>query len=243
MDWTVSPSVDHGMTNDWVTYLPMAEFAHNSWRHDVMCKSPHKLLMGFSPQVHVKFQQENVPSTHNQLKSLEESRTVAQKLLEKIQTTWDQHKATEMKVGQCVWLEGKNLQVAGHRKLLPKRYGPFPIMEWIRPVAYQLKLPEQMKIHDVFHIDLLMPYKETEAYRPSFTHPPPVIKEGEEEYEVETIRDIQRKGRGWKLQYLIHWKGYPSADDSWVDHEDMHTPEVLKQFYLDNPTVAGWPHV
>ena len=79
--WTI------GQQNDWATYLPMAEFAHNSWKHDVTHKSPHELLMGFSPQVHVKFQQENVPSTHNQLKSLEESRTVAQKLLEKIQTT------------------------------------------------------------------------------------------------------------------------------------------------------------
>jgi hypothetical protein len=35
----------------------------------------------------------------------------------------------KMKVGDQVWLEGKDLQVIGSRKLLPKWYGPFVIMD------------------------------------------------------------------------------------------------------------------
>ena len=71
---------------------------------------------------------------------------------------------TEMKIGDQVWLEGKNLTITGHQKLSPKYYGPFKITEQISPMAYQLLLPDTMKIHNVFHVDLLMPYKETEAY-------------------------------------------------------------------------------
>ena len=44
-----------------------------------------------------------------------------------------------------------------------------------------------MKIHNVFHIDLLLPYKETEAYRPAYARLPPDLIEGEEEYTMEYI--------------------------------------------------------
>jgi hypothetical protein len=56
-----------------------------------------------------------------------------------------------------------------------------------------------MKIHNIFHVDLLLPYKETASYRAPYTHPTPIIKAGEEEYEIETIRDTQQHGRGKKL--------------------------------------------
>jgi hypothetical protein len=57
-----------------------------------------------------------------------------------------------------VWLEPKNLKVTCNRKLLPKRYRPYQVIEKISPMAYQLQLPSSMKIHDVLHVDLLSPY-------------------------------------------------------------------------------------
>ena len=82
----------------------------------------------------------------------------------------------------------------------------------------------------ILHIDLLMPYKETEAYGKPFTRPPPVI-EGEEEYEIEAILAARRHGRRCKLQYLMHWKHYPNSDNSWIDHSDLNAPELLKEYY------------
>ena len=147
-----------------------------------------------------------------------------------------------MKVGDKVWLEGKNLSVTGSRKLLPQRYGPFTIKQQIGQVAYKLELPSCMKIYNVFHVDLLMPYKETEAYGTPYTQLPPVIEEGEEEYEIESIIDSRRHGRGRKRQYLVHWKGYPNSDNSWVNHKDLHAPELLKE-YLSHSAMAGQPNV
>src|SRR6266567_8767404 len=146
-------------------------------------------------------------------------------------------KITEMNTGDQVWLEGKNLTVQGKQTLLPKRYGPFPIEAKIGKVAYRLTLLASMKIHNVFHVDLLLPYKETEAYRPTYARPPPDLIEGEEEYTMEYIHDARRKPRGWGLQYLVHWKGYPASDDSWVDHKDLRAPQLLKQYY--DSTKAG----
>jgi hypothetical protein len=229
-----------GRQNNWAKLLPLAEYSHNSWKHDVTKHSPHELLMGIKPQVHVKFLNEDVPTSVDRIKQLEVTRQEVQKILEDLQGRKDARKITEMKEGDQVWLEGKNLHVKGTRKLLPKRYGPFTIKEKIGTVAYRLDLPPSMKIHNVFHVDLLLPYKETEAYGPAYTRPAPDLIEGEEEYEVESIRDARRYGRGKKLQYLVHWKGYPSSDDSWVNHKDLHAPELLKAYYSAE---AGRPDV
>ena len=113
-------------------------------------------------------------------------------------------------------------------------------MKQISPVAFQLDLPLNMRIHNMFHADLLLPYKKTEAYGPPLARPPPIIEEGEEEYEIESIIDTRRIGHGCrKLQYLIHWKGYFHANNSWVDHKDLHDPDLLKEFYHQKPSAAG----
>jgi hypothetical protein len=41
--------------------------------------------------------------------------------------------------------------------------------------AYRLVLPETMKIHNVFHANLLNPVKEDEEFKCSFAPAPPVI--------------------------------------------------------------------
>jgi len=141
-----------------------------------------------------------------------------------------------------IWLEGHNLSIAGNRKLSPKRYGPFKVSQKISPVAMRLDLPASIKIHNMFHMDLLLPYKETEQYGTPYTHTPPIIN-SEEEYEIENIREAWCFGKKRKLQYLVHWKGYPHSDDQWIDHKDLNAPNLLADFYLSNSAKAGRPTV
>jgi len=231
-----------GKPSAWSQLLPVAEFAHNSWKHDVARKSPHELLIGIKPQVILKHLEGSVPAAETRLRLLDESRQSAQKLLQNVQSRKDNKKLMEIKEGDQVWLEGRNLSIAGNRKLSPKRYGPFKVSQKISPVAMRLDLPPSMKIHNVFHTDLLLPYKETEQYGMPYTRPPPII-DSEEEYEVENILDARRFGRKRRLQYLVHWKGYPHSDDQWIDHADLHAPDLLADFYLSNSATAGRPVV
>ena len=83
-----------------------------------------------------------------------------------------------------------------HKKIGPKREGPFKIIKVIGPVTYQLRLPKTWKIHNVFHATLLRQYKETEVYGATFNKPPPELIEGEEVYEVENILQHRKRGRG-----------------------------------------------
>jgi hypothetical protein len=57
-------------------------------------------------------------------------------------------------------------------------------------VAYWLELPLSIKVHDVFHIDLLTPYKETEEYGQAYMRPPLITVQSEEKYEVESILQV-----------------------------------------------------
>jgi hypothetical protein len=105
------------------------------------------------------------------------------------------------------------------------------------PVNFKLNLPSQWKIHDVFHAKLLHPYKETEEYGVNFQEPPPDLIEGEEEWEVDQIRD-ERVQKGIK-QYLIHWKGYSDAHDSWEPVTHINAPDLIATFQKEKQSSEG----
>jgi hypothetical protein len=62
-------------------------------------------------------------------------------------------------------------------------------MKQINIVAFQLKPPDSMKIHPVFHVSLLKPYHASTIPRRTHKPPPLIIVDGEQEYEVEEILD------------------------------------------------------
>src|SRR6202012_5992208 len=140
------------------------------------------------------------------------------------------------KIGDQVWLEGKNLQLHyPTKKFRARRYGPFKVKQVMSPVNYQLELPIQWTIHPMFHTDLLMPYQETEMHGENYSHPAPKLIDDQEEYEVEHIIDSQRHGRGRKLQYLVKWEGYPDSDNQWIGKDDVFADEAIWEFKLRNP--------
>ena len=141
---------------------------------------------------------------------------------------------TPFKKGQKVWLDMRNMKTNYHKKMAPKREGPFEITKVLGPVTYQLHLPETWKVHNVFHAILLKPYKENDTHGKNFTLPPPDIVDGQEMYEIESIVKHRRRGRGY--QYLVKWKGYPIEEASWEpessfgeDRELLHAYQTRNQ--------------
>jgi Chromo (CHRromatin Organisation MOdifier) domain len=134
-------------------------------------------------------------------------------------------------------LEGTNLKLSHPKaKLDAKCYGPFKVTKEILLVVFQLELPPQWKIHNVFHASLLTWYNETEEHGHNFAQPPPELIEGEKEYKVEQVLNSRCFGRGKKLQYLLCWKGYSQAHDSWQDATEIHAPDLVKEYHQRKPT-------
>ena len=99
------------------------------------------------------------------------------------------------------------------KKLTPRFAGPYAVIKVISATAYKLDLPVTMKIHPVFHVSLLKPYKLSTEFGCPMPPPAIIIPDDQEEYKVEAILDkrILRK----TPQYLVQWKGYPLHDATW----------------------------
>jgi hypothetical protein len=92
-----------------------------------------------------------------------------------------------LKVGDKVLLSKKYLNLKHSkksRKLLPKWIGPTEVVQVVGSVAYKLKMNPGWRVHHVFHVSLLEPYKESGWVQPPL---PPIGMEGAIGYEVELI--------------------------------------------------------
>jgi hypothetical protein len=224
------------------------QFAHNNWPSDTTRKSPFFLLMGFNPCADWIHATSPIPRVTLRLEQLKEACNQARNFMIKAQQSWVKHHDTpKYKEGDLVRLEGKNLHInQPTAKLAPRRHGPFRIIQVMSAVNYHLELPTQWSIHPVFHIDLLMPYKETTMHSPNFTQPAPELINGEEEYSIEKILDSQCFSRRWRLQYLVKWEGYPDSDNMWVDKDDVSADNKVWEFKNSNPnaeTHLGQAHI
>ncbi|MGH2639667.1 MAG: chromo domain-containing protein, partial [Rhabdochlamydiaceae bacterium] len=138
-----------------------------------------------------------------------------------------------LEVGSQVWLLRKNIRTTRpSAKLDYKRLGPFTIKKRLSSHAYELALPDTMKVHPVFHVSLLEPIA-TDPIQGQLTEPaPPVIVDGQEEHEVEEILDSRRSRN--RIQYLVKWTGY--HDPTWEPSQNVtHCYELLRAFHSRYP--------
>ena len=153
---------------EWKNSLSTLEFTHNNQRHADRTHTSFKLMHDEAPlAIPTSFENTKFPSVAKKVKNLVTSREealAAHELAQSRMAEWIKSNFTPFKKGQMVWLDTRHLKTNYHKKMAPKREGPFEIEEVLGPVTYQLKLPENWKIHRVFHATLLHPYKENEVY-------------------------------------------------------------------------------
>ena len=72
------------------------------------------------------------------------------------------------------------------------------VTEVLSDLDYRLQIPPNLKIHDVFHIDRLSPWKGNDINGQEPPPPGPLTIEGKEEYKVGHICDIRKFGHTLK---------------------------------------------
>ena len=137
-------------------------------------------------------------------------------------------KATEqptIEVGDLVMLNAKNIRTKPpSKKLSPKLYGPFKVIERKGNRAYKLQISPSWKIPPVFHVSLLEPYRSSnQANREQPPREPEDIV-GDLEWEIEKIvkseiisytRTVRGRNKPMKeLRYFVKWKGCPEDENT-----------------------------
>ena len=112
-----------------------------------------------------------------------------------------------------------NLKKSGAEKLKPWYYGPFRVIRRVGEVAYELELPVDNKVHNIFHVSCL---KKALGHHvaPSIVLPP-LDEEGKLILILEAILDFREKRlRSCVIrEYLIKWKKLPIEDATWESEE------------------------
>jgi hypothetical protein len=228
---------------DWVEWLAMAEFTHNDHVNRSTGKTPFELNIRRHPRKHpdIRISTKN-DAVHNIVERMriatEDAKKSIQQAQEDMKRYYDQkHRpAIEYTIGDRVWLEATHLtQDRPSKKLSDRRLGPFEITQK-HGHAYHLALPATWsRIHPVFNEALLTPYHPPTFPSQTDTRPPPdILTSGEEQYEVERIENVRRRGRG--LQFLVKWKGYPIDENTWEPSSSLtNCPDALHDFYDQYP--------
>ncbi len=238
--------------SNWEDLLSMAEFAYNNAFHSAINTTPFLLNYGVEPLTPLSFltdaslrrrqdMEKSQPIAFNLPDRMQKALVEAKKWLAAAQqrdraSTASKRIDREFQVGDMVLLNTKNIKLkTGVKKLFPRFIGPFPITKKINKCAYELHLPDSLRIHNVFHISLLQPF-----HGPAdFVAPPlPTIIDDVAEWEVDHILAYEtrstgkrRPRKGW---YLVRWKGYSSAYDTWEPEANLRNcPDLIAEYWKD----------
>jgi len=85
-------------------------------------------------------------------------------------------------------------------------------------------------IHNSFHIRKIKRYVKNDStnYLGCYEEQPSEVTEGR--WELERVLEFRTAPHTGKSQYLVHWKGYGSDDDKWINFEDIIL-EIVQDFW------------
>ena len=155
----------------------------------------------------------------------------------RLRTSWSETKSTSTPNFYALQVRPENSPT---RMLVRTRLSPSPAH-----TPFTLRLPDSMRaVHPVFHVSQLEPASSSSIPGQVPTPPPPVLVEGEPEFEISEILDskVDRRRRLCKLLYLVRWSGYEGTDEetSWILASELgNASELVEEFHRAYPHKPG----
>ena len=217
----------------WTRYLYLVQFAYNASYQRTIDMSPFKALYGQECLIPLKWTEPVIKVQESQ-EMLDDMQQHTDLIWFEIKVAQDRQKSyadsrksdRSFEIGDMVFLRVKpkcsSLSLGKYKKLSARYCGPYPITKKLSDQAYELQLPSHVKVHNVFHVNLLKRYVLDENHILG-DELPLVTKDG--------ILDITPK---WILQtkecilrnksiieHLVKWTGYPKQDASWEREDSL----------------------
>ena len=234
------------MQDDWFKWLPMAEFADNNALSSAIFLTPFFMnksfhsRMSFDPDTieygstRERLQADRAKNISEQMnKTLIFAREALTKTREQMVNQANKHrKKVNYEIESKMFLNERNIVTArSFKKLNDKMLDSFQITE---PVGsfYKLKLSETMRIHDVFHSELLRSVVDDSLSDQKNESSRSIVINDEDEWKIDDILNFRRYKR-W-LQYRVKWKSYDN-DLNWYNADDdkfMNAQKMIDEFHI-----------
>lgn len=229
--------------DDWVDYLPLAEFVFNNTENSSTKQTPFFANYAFHPTFSPKLSDlQTVPAADDLAKRLDqihqELKAELQYAQDRQQKYFNQHVLPSPKYqpDQLVWLLRRNIRTTRPSlKLDHRRLGPYPVVREVGNDSYLLRLPSYLsRLHSVFHSSLLEPYLDPSEFH---SHAQPELIELAEDpaLAVHSILDCRKVGH--RYEYLVHYSNSSSDEDLWIPFSDLPTTsnELIERFHHRHP--------
>jgi hypothetical protein len=219
--------------NKWEDHLHLVEFAYNNGYQTSAKLSPFEILYGRkctspiswdNPADRLMVGPEMLQEMENMVRKVQQNLKEAQDRQKSYADQKRRHLACQ--VGDHVYLKVKarksSLKLGSCAKLAPRFCGPFEILARIGPVAYQLGLPANPRIHNVFHVSLLKKY----IHDPTLMIDWNLVQvEPEGEFQVEPLhildqREITIRNKA-VAQVKVQWKHFSAEEATWELEGDL----------------------
>ncbi|RVW71121.1 Transposon Tf2-12 polyprotein [Vitis vinifera] len=244
--------------HSWISFLGWAEFCYNSSYLSGLKMTPFQALFGRPPPIIPAYTQGSTS-----IQALDEALVERDALLRTLKKNLRQaqHRMTQkanahrrdlqLEVGDMVLvrLQPYRQPTAAYRpyqKLAKRFYGPYQVLERIGAVAYRLALPSGCKIHPVFHISALKPFR---GPVPDEVYPLPTETMGIHPLLVPAaicaVRTILRQGKEVQ-QILVQWTASDPENATWEDfvvfcrlYPDYHLEDKVD--FMEWGMIHSWP--
>nr|GEV19834.1 peroxidase 64 [Tanacetum cinerariifolium] len=191
----------HERPSSWSKFMAWAEYSFNTGYHTSSETTPFKALYGRDP-----------PALNPYVKA--QSRMKAQ--------TSSKRRELSFEVGDAVLLRihpfrQRSLSKQKFEKLSPRYFGPYVVVRRVGPVAYELALPEDSKVHLIFHVSLLRA-----THGQSVSQPPtplPITVEWEQILVPDKILTHRWISGSNTLELLVQWQNRPVEEATWEDYD------------------------
>ena len=238
---------DHRKEN-WADLLPMAEFAWNNHHHSLLDMTPFYANTGMHPTM-TDIPSEGQYDIPKRIKRILESQAEIKAQLLRSQKrqaeVYNQGRSREpnFEAGDMVYVSTANWSMdEGSKKLSDRCTGPFKIIKKVGEGAYQLELPDYLKVHNVFNVTLLTRHRPDPIPNRKPPEPKPILVDDHEEYTIKKF--INSNWYGNHFQYKVRYEGYSKDHNEWLfrddrleDLGDESLKDFEEEFYGSHPTV------
>ncbi len=234
------------MQNDWFKWLLMIKFVNNNILSSAifltlffMNKNFHS-CMSFDPDI-IEYESTRerlqIDWTKNISEQMNKTLIFACEALTKtrkqmVNQANKHRKKINYKIESKMFLNERNIITArSFKKLNDKMLDSFQITESVDSF-YKLKLSETMRIHDVFHLELLRSVVDDSLSGQKNEPSKSIVINDEDEWKIDDILNFRRYKR-W-LQYRVKWKSYDN-DLNWYNADDdkfMNAQKMIDEFHI-----------